>query len=157
MAQSKWEKCIVRDKDIIHPDPSLYAGGNAPIRLLEGSMGSIPEAMSIVEYKWIKEDQSSGTTPAKGPHEHEFPEMFVYIGLDPNNPDDLGGEVEFWIGDGDDTEVLKTNTTSLIYVPPHVLHMPVFFKNIKRPFIFVAFGQNVGKPKVNRGFPLRGV
>ena len=41
------------------------------------------------------------------PHAHEFDEIIAFIGTNPKNPHDLGGEVELWL-DGEKHILTKT-------------------------------------------------
>lgn len=155
MAESKYEKYIIRNP--IHPDPSLYEGGAYPtMRFLEGSKPAAPiPTNTLLEYILVTRDWYVGMSDNRGVQEHDFDEVFAFIGTDGDNPEDLGGEVEFWMGEGDDTEVIKLNKTSAIYCPGGMRHMPIFFRNVKKPFLMVVIGVNVGDMNV-RKFPHRG-
>ena len=149
MAESKYEKYVVRHP--FHPDPKIYAPGVPPIRFLEGGKGTTIKTDYMVEYSWAVKDLALGMSPTRGgAQEHDFDEIFVFIGTNQENTDDLGGEVEFWIGKGEETEKIKLNTSSLIYVPGGVAHMPIFFRNVKRPILYLVMGVNVGEMKVTR-------
>jgi hypothetical protein len=61
------------------------------------------------------------------------------------NPNDLGGEVEFWMGEDKDVEKIKVNTTSIIFVPKGLLHLPTMYcRNVKRSFLHVAVSLEIG-------------
>jgi mannose-6-phosphate isomerase-like protein (cupin superfamily) len=71
------------------------------------------------------------------PMYHTADEIFLFFGTDPDNPTDLGGEVEFWLGLGEDAEKYIITKPSCIYVPAGLVHAPIVFRNVRRPFIEV--------------------
>lgn len=73
--------------------------------------------------------------PVEWTHTHGFDEVLCFIGTDPENPRDLGGEIEFHIGD----EKHTFNKTTTIYVPKGVPHCPFMHKRVDRPFLLVVF------------------
>ena len=62
-------------------------------------------------------------------HSHKEPEIIGFFGSDPDNPFDLGGEVEFWL---EDEKYLLTKT-SMIFVPPGMEHCPLVLHRVDRP------------------------
>jgi hypothetical protein len=95
------------------------------------------------EYGIISGDQIIGTDPVPatqggglGPHKdigHDH--LFCFLGTDPNNPGDLGGEIEFWLGEGDEIDKVELNTPSSIYVPEGLAMFPMIWRNVRRPII----------------------
>ncbi|MEM2321033.1 MAG: hypothetical protein QXS79_04030 [Candidatus Bathyarchaeia archaeon] len=71
------------------------------------------------------------------PMYHTADEIFLFFGTDPENPTDLGGEVEFWLGLGEEAEKYIITKPSCIYVPAGLVHAPIVFRNVRRPFIEV--------------------
>lgn len=71
------------------------------------------------------------------PHTHDQDEYWIFVGTDPKNNKDLGGEVEFWMGEGDEAEKYIITEPSVVYVPAGVVHLPIVFKNIRRPFFSI--------------------
>jgi hypothetical protein len=65
-------------------------------------------------------------------------EMSLFIGTNPEDPRDLGGEVECWIGEGKEAEKYIITKTSCAFFPPGVVHLPIVFRKVDRPFIFVV-------------------
>ena len=160
MAESRYEKYVVRE--LIPPDLSIAwgrpeLGWVAPFFFLRPS-GPIREANTMVEFLWITEDCASGVTPDKPPHKHNCDELFIFLGSNPDDRMDLGADVEYWLGEGEDTEKITFNTTTLIYVPKGLLHMPIFYRNVKRPSLRVVVGLSVGEALQNTTkYPVRGV
>jgi hypothetical protein len=153
---SRYEKYIVR-KAAVPADLTPYLKeGIIPSRFLDGKDGLIKEADSMAEYTWITQDCSMGHSEGRGPHKHDFGELFLFMGTNPEDQDDLGAEVELWLGEGEETDKLNFNTSSLIYVPGGMMHMPIFFKNVKRPFLRLTIGLNTGDKRCER-FPPRNI
>ncbi|MBN1188432.1 MAG: hypothetical protein JXA46_01655 [Dehalococcoidales bacterium] len=66
------------------------------------------------------------------PHSHDYIEYIILYGTNPDDPFDLGGEVEFWIGD----EKHVITHTCVITVPAGVFHCPFIFTRVDRPILF---------------------
>jgi hypothetical protein len=140
MAESKYEKYVIRHPMYI--DPKIYGGKMMPPnRFLDGPAASQVHSDTMVEYFWITEDRTGGVEGLKaGQQEHYFDELFCFISTNPKNSDDLGGEVEFWMGMGAESEKITISTSSCIYVPGNVPHMPIFYRNVKKPFLCLVMG-----------------
>lgn len=89
----------------------------------------VPGANVFVEWGWIY--HMPEPNPWLRKHLHPNDEVVIHIGSDPNNPEDLGAEIEAEMGD----EKLIIDKTSAWYVPKGVPHTPLTFKKIERPII----------------------
>jgi hypothetical protein len=67
-------------------------------------------------------------------HVHDFDEVVGFLGGNPDDPQDLGGEVEFWMED----EKYILNKSCLIFVPGGVRHCPLQVTRVDRPIFFLA-------------------
>jgi hypothetical protein len=120
--------------------------------------GPLKEANTMLEHVWLTEDCAFGVTAEKPPHKHDCDEIFMFLGTSPKNPDDLGAEVEFWLGEGEETEIIKTNTSSVIFVPKGLLHLPFFCRNVKKPLLHMVIALNIGGTlQKTEKYPVRGV
>ncbi|MFC1910043.1 hypothetical protein ACFLXC_01965 [Chloroflexota bacterium] len=64
------------------------------------------------------------------PHVHEqYNEIIGYFGSNPDEPDDLGGEVEIWLGD----EQHIITRSAMIFVPAGLKHCPQIIRRVDRP------------------------
>jgi len=79
-----------------------------------------------VDFVWIYEGY--GQAPM-GVHDHQWPELMVMTGCDPENPYDVGGT--FSIALGDETHYI--NKSTLVCIPAHVMHCPWKFLDVKKP------------------------
>lgn len=77
------------------------------------------------------------TTPQMKPHKHDFDEYIIFQGTNPDDPFDLGAEVEFWLG-GEEKHILTK--TCAIFIPKGMYHCPFKFTRVDRPFVFITTG-----------------
>jgi hypothetical protein len=73
------------------------------------------------------------------PHSHQAPELLFHIGTNPEDPTDLGAELEITIGEEMEKHVITK--TTIIFIPANVLHGPFRPVSIQRPFIFLQVNQ----------------
>ena len=133
--QSRYEKLIVRKPS--PPAHELESSTPTGVQVL-CDKELFPETGSIIEYNIIDRDISLGNRPGgPQPHKHEYSELLVYLGTNPDDPDELGGEIEIWLGEGDELEKVTLTASSSILIPPGLAHLPLFYKNVYRPIIHV--------------------
>lgn len=87
------------------------------------------------------------------PHVHDVVETFVFMGTDPSKPRELGGEVEVWLGEGDEAEKFIITKSTTISIPPNVVHCPVLAKKVDRPFVFMAVLADPKGSELSGDFP----
>jgi hypothetical protein len=75
-----------------------------------------------------------------GPHEHKYPELLVHLGTDPNNPLDLGAEIEMCLGPEMEKHTFKTST--VIGIPANFIHAPWRILKVNRPFLMIEINQS---------------
>ncbi len=160
MATLKYEKDVVRKPAIVTEDyrDEVPETDDIPVRCAEDtgpmvmfSPDFVKEANSIVEYGIISGDIAIGADKyVTEPHKHDYEEIFLFLGTDPKNTRDLGAEVEFWLGEGDDTEKIILTTSSSVYVPPGVAHFPQYWRNVKRPVMTVVIMPSASKKVMKR-------
>jgi hypothetical protein len=81
------------------------------------------------------------THPMAGhpPHIHKYPELLFHIGTNPDDPMDLGAEVQMYMGPEMERHVF--NRTCCIYIPPNFIHAPWKPLKTTRPWIFIEVNQ----------------
>jgi hypothetical protein len=79
-------------------------------------------------------DENSSYEPFL-PHKHPFYQTFSFIGTSLDKFPDLGGMVEFWIGEGEDAEKYIITKPTTILVPKHTVHLPMYIREVRRPFV----------------------
>ena len=137
MIESKYEKYIVRKA--VELDASAREIFSSDL---------MPNAKTKIEYLYITADTTIGTGEDFPPHKHEYEEIFLFLGTDPQDTANLGAEVEFWLGQGDEREKVVINTSSAIYVAPGVVHFPQTWKNVKRPVMLMIIMPTTGESKM---------
>jgi len=105
-----------------------------------------PEAVRTINIQIIKEGNVGfgiGESTGEGfynfwqwPHKHYVSETMLITNSDPTKAD-LGGEVEFWIGDGPDAEKVSLTKRTLITIPPDTYHLPMYVRDIDSPIIMM--------------------
>jgi hypothetical protein len=82
---------------------------------------------------------SSWDQISHGPHIHKSAEILMHIGTDPENPYDLGAEVELCLGPEMEKHIITKSTVT--YIPPDFIHGPWTVKRVARPFIMIQVNQ----------------
>jgi len=73
------------------------------------------------------------------PHIHKYPQILFHIGTNPEDPSDLGGEVEMYMGPEMERHVITRST--IIYCPANFIHGPWKPVRTWRPWIFMTAEQ----------------
>ncbi len=70
-------------------------------------------------------------------------QIVLYIGGDPDNPEDLGGDVEINMSG----QMLKFNTTSALFIPHGLRHGPRRVREYRHPFLTISIMSGAGSLK----------
>jgi hypothetical protein len=80
--------------------------------------------------------------PGMDPHVHPYPECLVFVGLDPDNIDYLGAEMQYYLGK--ELEVYTFDKPTVIAVPAGFPHCPSITKKVTSPkgygFFIISLG-----------------
>jgi hypothetical protein len=68
------------------------------------------------------------------PHQHDHDEVLAQFGTNPDDPHDLGGELEVWLND----EKHIITRSCMIFIPKGLRHGPIRFTRIDRPVFHFA-------------------
>lgn len=136
MAESKYEKYLVRKP--------LYAGHrkgtgftNPALSYLNDDL--IPGCNIFLDYRWFFNlPEPRSIIPQ---HAHNYDEVVLHIGSDPDNPENLGGEIEVGVED----EVLNFDRTTALYLPKGTKHGPFTWKKFERPHLQMAIVLGAGR------------
>ena len=115
-------------KGVTFPD-EIYLDGE----IIEGSP-------VVVDIGW--RFQIPEPDPVEWTHTHDFDEVLCFIGTDPEHPHDLGGEIEFHMGD----EKHTFDKTITIFVPKGMPHCPFTHNRVDKPFLLLVFALNKKYP-----------
>lgn len=109
-----------------HSTPEAVAGYNTFGRRqlwLDGN--SIPGAFQMNTSIWCKPNaeaiRSNPESQVGKAHSHPYAEILGFVGTAPEDPSDLGGEVEFWI----DGECHRLTKSTMVFLPPNLPHCPL--------------------------------
>jgi hypothetical protein len=131
MAGLKYEKYILKDLRLPEQqqyDNEEYSKRATRILWLEDF---IIQGTPAIICSWYWKATEEYGTPA---HTHDFDEVIGFIGSDPDNPQDLCGEVEFWLED----EKYLLKNSCLIFAPRGLKHCPLRVVRVDRPILFLA-------------------
>jgi hypothetical protein len=87
-------------------------------------------------------------------HKHDFDQYLVFLGGDPNNMLNFGGEVELTLSeDGVQKEVHVFTQYTTVYIKAGLYHCPLVYKKVTKPIIFYDF---VNTQQYTRKFKVSG-
>jgi hypothetical protein len=143
MPESKYARLITHN---FVPGPSAAAS------FPPGYFEKYPEDPSeMIQMNWIEGDMIPGSlwfsavmvlkpTPEGQvchiAHTHDWDEVMSFYGADPDDPEGLGGEFDFTVGD----EKFTFTTAVSIFLPSGTPHGPVIYKKVTRPIFMVGIG-----------------
>jgi len=131
MAELKYQKYILTDLKLPEEMQERAAEYNErATRVLWLEDWVIKGAPSIISSWYWKATEIEGTPS----HKHDFDEVLGFFGSDPQNPHDLGGEVELWLED----EKYIIKNSCLIFIPKGLRHCPLRVVKVDRPIFFLA-------------------
>ena len=137
MAEFEHEKYVARTP-LYEAGPG-YQGRQSPTMTYMSSK-QVPEANYYIELGWI------WNMPSPNPHIHEhvhdFDEIVLHWGGNPETPQVLGGEITFYIGG----QPITFNTTTGAYIPAGVPHGPLIWNKFEFPHIEMAMMLGTGDP-----------
>lgn len=145
MVKTKYGKYIVTElKQNINEAPwtpkNIKAVGKGTGgRLLWLDSEVVPGAF-YVETGWDYPHSGEPAGPTVEPHKHDFDEVFGFFGTNPDDPYDLCGEIELWLGD----EKHTLTRSCIVFVPKGLMHSPLNYIRVDRPI----FGFTAGPGKM---------
>ena len=132
MAERKYNKYILTDLILpadIQAKLAEYSETRTRVLWMENEV--VPGSFSVICSWYFKPMEKEGTPS----HVHDFDEVIGFFGGNPEDPHELGGEVEFWM---EDEKYLLTKSC-LVWVPAGLRHCPLRVARVERPFLFLAF------------------
>jgi hypothetical protein len=99
----------------------------------------VPECNVYVEGGWV------WGMPDPNPHifdhvHRSFEELVLHYGTDYEHPEELGAEIEFYLGD----QPLKVDKTAVVFVPKGISHGPLIWKKYSAPHLEMAIVPGAG-------------
>ena len=128
MAESKYGKYIVSELKTTRFSPEFAARyAKWATRILWMDDEVVPGAFQM-NCAWYLRPPTEDM-PSNHPHTHSSDEIIGLFGSSPEEPYDLGGEVEFWLED--ERHILTRS--SMIFVPGSMKHCPLIVRRVDRP------------------------
>jgi len=97
-------------------------------------------------FYWVHWNLPQAVSPSSGkvrvghpPHIHKDAEILMLIGTNPDDPSDLGAEVEMQMGPERESHTITQST--VIFIPANLIHCPYIIKKTERPWIFIEINQ----------------
>ncbi len=75
------------------------------------------------------------------PHVHKVPELIFVIGGDPENPEELGAEIEFYLGPEREKHIITKSC--VMFMPALFPHGPWIPKKTTKPWLFIEVNQSL--------------
>lgn len=138
MAVSKYGKYLV--KTPIREVGKVVKGHQTPT-MTYMSNDLVPGSNTYIDISWIWE--MPDPNPHIFEHSHDFNEIVLHIGSDPDNPEELGAKIEYVVGG----EPLILDKTSAVYIPKGVKHGPLTWKRVEKPHIEITIMLGAGTLK----------
>lgn len=135
---TNWEKNLVR-KPRYEVSAGDIKGRQYPTMTLM-SNDLVPGSNTYIELGWVWDMPEPNPHIFEHTHREGCNEIVLHIGGDPNNPEDLGAEIEFTVGG----QPLVFDTTSALFVPAGTKHGPVTWKKLTRPHLQMAMVLGAG-------------
>ena len=141
MAETKYGKYIVTEMKpnlklpsfSVQPEESS-AGRATRVLYLDNE---VMKGAFYVSCSWFWRGNDWVSTEA---HTHDFDEVITFFGTNPEDPWDLCGEIELWLGD----EKHMLTKTCIVFVPKGLKHCPLIIRRADRPiFHFTAGPSNL--------------
>jgi mannose-6-phosphate isomerase-like protein (cupin superfamily) len=70
------------------------------------------------------------------PHTHDFDEVLGFFGTNPEEPENLYGEIDIWLGD----EKHTLTKSCLVFIPKGLKHCPLVIRKVDRPIFHFSTG-----------------
>jgi mannose-6-phosphate isomerase-like protein (cupin superfamily) len=113
------------------PEPKDTPDVMTPLVYLDGQ---VLEGGLYAECCWFHKP----TAYSPPTHAHDFDEVLAFMGSDPENPRDLHGEVELWLGG--ERHILTESC--MVFVPRGLEHCPMNILRAERPIFHFSTGNS---------------
>ena len=95
--------------------------------------GSVIDGAFYMECLWFLKGSDKALNQA---HTHDFDEVIGFYGTNPEDKDDLGGEIELWLGG----EKHILTRSFMAFVPKGLSHCPLTVRRVDRPIFHFSGG-----------------
>jgi hypothetical protein len=131
VAEKKYEKCIVTEP-FMKPDPESKMPKRTSGPSLMAHSGELGAECSIAYHCYPPQDEPMEFLI---PHSHDCHQFLCFLAGNSEDISDFGADIEITLGE--EKEVYYINKTSIVSIPPGLLHCPLIFRKITKPLIFL--------------------
>ena len=124
MTISKYAQYVVQELKAPFSEEAAREYAKFAKRILWLDEKVVPGAFQMTCSWYFKANEKSPPT-----HTHEVNEILGFFGNDPDDPYNLHGEVEFWLGD----QKFVINKTAMVFIPAGLKHCPLIVKRVDKP------------------------
>jgi len=118
MAETKYGKYFIEYDPKQWPAPPQMKG-ESPYRVISRVDNHVAEGSFYYVVQWVLPGIPMGFHP---PHIHKYDELLFHIGANPDDPMDLGAEVEMCMGE--ELEKHTFNRSTVLWIPAGLVHSP---------------------------------
>jgi hypothetical protein len=126
MADSKYGKYIVTELKIPEEKQKIAAAYSKFANRILWMDENVVEGAFHMNTAWYLK---ASPTVEDTPHVHDTDEIIGFFGSNPDDPYDLGGEIEIWLED----EKHIITRTAMLFVPAGMKHCPLVIRRVDRP------------------------
>lgn len=130
MPERDYEKNLIRKP--VYESHEKIKGRQTPMTYMSPEL--VPGSPLHIDLSWIYDIPDPN--PHTREHSHDYDKIVLYIGDEPEAPEDLGAEMEYFLGG----QKFTLNRTAAIYVPRGMKHGPVVWKKVGRPCLEMVIG-----------------
>ncbi|MFC1839590.1 cupin domain-containing protein [Thermodesulfobacteriota bacterium] len=115
------------------PDGTIPEAPEGFIKFLVYLNGERLKGAPYAEAIWFCTTNDTGPAP----HSHnDFDEFIGFIGSDPERPEELNGEISFYV----EGEKISLTKSCLVYIPRGVEHSPILVPKLEKPILHFSGG-----------------
>jgi hypothetical protein len=135
MAETRYGKYIIYDarKPVTEDAPPPPPAGEKTGHMVLYSDDTVIPGSFYLNCALIWKASGNGSPGAAHTHE-DYDEYVGFMGSNPEDPHDLCGEIEFWLGD--EKHILTKSCA--VFIPRGLAHCPVYFRKVDRPIFFFS-------------------
>jgi hypothetical protein len=128
MENSKYSQYIVQQLRLPESKVSERKEGNTAIKRILWMDDDVVKGAFQMNCTWFLHPAAKKPIESTF-HKHNANELLGAFSSDPEQPNDLGAEIEFWMED----EKFIINKSSMIFIPQGIKHSPLIVNKIDRP------------------------
>ena len=124
MTDIHYSKYIVQELQAPFSPEEMAEYSKIAKRILWMDDSVVPGAFQMSNSWYFKPNEKSPP-----PHTHDVGEILGFFGNDPDDPYNLHGEMEIWLGD----QKYTIDKSAMVFIPAGLKHCPLFFKRVDQP------------------------